>query len=140
MKRQIDIYLQEWKSNPSRKVLLIRGARQVGKTYSVRALGKSFKHYLEVNFESDRAIHQFFQYDLNPDEIRRNLAAYYNVPVTEGETLLFFDEIQACIDVAIHKIERQLHRKKEKQRDNKNGPSMDQVIGPAGPEAQEDVA
>ncbi len=97
MKRQIDIFLMDWKLNLSRKVLLIRGARQVGKTYSVRELGKSFKHYLEVNFESDRAIHQFFQQDLNPDEIRRNLAAYYNVPVNDGETLLFFDEIQACM-------------------------------------------
>ncbi len=50
------------------------------------------------------------------------------------------DEIQACIDAAVHKIERQLHRKKEKQRDNKNGPSMDEVVRPAGPEVQEDVA
>lgn len=50
------------------------------------------------------------------------------------------DEINACVDLALHKIERQLHRKKEKQRDNKNGPSLDQVVGPAGPEAQEDVA
>jgi uncharacterized protein len=97
MKRHIDKYLLEWKSNPTRKVLLIRGARQVGKTYSVRELGKSFRYYLEVNLESDKAVHHFFQYDLSPDEIRRNLSAYYNIPVIDGETLVFFDEIQACI-------------------------------------------
>jgi predicted AAA+ superfamily ATPase len=97
MKRHIDQYLLEWKSNPSRKVLLIRGARQVGKTYSVRELGKSFRYYLEINLESDKAVHHFFQYDLSPDEIRRNLSAYYNIPVIDGETLVFFDEIQACI-------------------------------------------
>lgn len=50
------------------------------------------------------------------------------------------DEIHACVDVAIHKIERQLHRKKEKQRDNKTAPSMDQVVRAEGPEVQEDVA
>jgi predicted AAA+ superfamily ATPase len=97
MKRHIDQYLLDWKSNPSRKVLLIRGARQVGKTYSVRELGKSFRYYLEVNLESDKAVHHFFQYDLSPDEIKRNLSAYYNIPVIDGETLIFLDEIQACI-------------------------------------------
>ncbi|NTV84099.1 MAG: ATP-binding protein [Bacteroidales bacterium] len=97
MKRQIHKYLLDWKLNQSRKVLLIRGARQVGKTYSVRELGKNFKYYLEINFESDKSVHQFFQFDLNPDEIIRNLSAYYDIPIIEGETLVFFDEIQACI-------------------------------------------
>jgi putative sigma-54 modulation protein len=50
------------------------------------------------------------------------------------------DELNACVDVAVHKIERQLHRKKEKQRDNKTGPSMDKVVGFVQPESQEDVA
>jgi predicted AAA+ superfamily ATPase len=97
MIRQIHTHLLQWKSDPSKKVLLIRGARQVGKTYSVRELGKTYKFYLEINFESDRKVHQFFQGDLNPVEIYRNLSAYYNVPIINGETLLFFDEIQACI-------------------------------------------
>ena len=50
------------------------------------------------------------------------------------------DEINACVDLAVHKIERQLHRKKEKQRDNKNGPSMNEVAGSTESETQEDVA
>lgn len=76
--------------------MLIRGARQVGKTYSVRQLAKEFPSYLEVNFELERSVHNFFEKDLNPDEICINLAAYYNVPVHDGQTLLFMDEIQAC--------------------------------------------
>jgi putative sigma-54 modulation protein len=49
------------------------------------------------------------------------------------------DEINACVDLAMHKIERQLHRKKEKQRDNKTGPGMKEVVGSTEPESQEDV-
>jgi hypothetical protein len=96
MKRFIDQELLQWKENPVRKPLLIRGARQVGKTYSVRQLAKSFTSYLEVNFESDRSVHAFFEKDLNPDEIAMNLSAYYNVPIKDGQALLFLDEIQAC--------------------------------------------
>jgi predicted AAA+ superfamily ATPase len=97
MKRSIDKDLIHWKDDPARKTLLVRGARQVGKTYSVRELGKSFRYFLEVNFESDREVHHLFEKDLDPDELSRNLSAYYTIPVKEGETLLFFDEIQSCL-------------------------------------------
>ena len=97
MKRFIDDDLARWKTDPNRKTLLIRGARQVGKTFSVRQFARSFDNYLEVNFESDREIKAFFDKDLNPDDICRNLSAYYNVPIHDGNTLLFFDEIQACL-------------------------------------------
>ena len=97
MKRFISKHLYSWKTDNKRKVLLLRGARQVGKTYSVRKLGKSFRYFLEINFESDRKIHQLFMGNLNPIEICNNLSTYYNIPITDGETLLFFDEIQACV-------------------------------------------
>jgi len=97
MDRIISNQLLSWKNKANRKVLLLRGARQVGKTYSVRELGKSFKYYLEVNFESDRTVHEFFQKDLDPKTIIENLSAYYAIPIVEGETLLFFDEIQTCV-------------------------------------------
>jgi len=87
----------EWKKNPYRKTLLLRGARQVGKTYSVREFAKGFKYYLEINFESDKSVHDFFKYDLNPDLICQNLSVYYDIPIVDGETLLFFDEIQTCL-------------------------------------------
>ncbi len=96
MERSIHQHLENWSTETNRKVLLLRGARQVGKTYSVRELGKKFEYFLEVNFESDRSIHHFFQGDLDVDEICQNLGAFYNIPVRSGKTLLFFDEIQAC--------------------------------------------
>ena len=97
MKRFINTHLNNWKTDNKRKVLLLRGARQVGKTYSVREFGKGFRYFLEINFESDREVHQFFTGNLNPEEICNNLSVYYNIPITDGETLLFFDEIQACV-------------------------------------------
>ncbi len=97
MKRAIETHLNNWVENPNRKVLLLRGARQVGKTYSIRELSKRFDHYLEINFEMDKSVHHFFSSDLNPDEICKNLSAYYNIPIADGKTLLFFDEIQTCL-------------------------------------------
>ncbi|MBI5298705.1 MAG: ATP-binding protein [Deltaproteobacteria bacterium] len=96
MKRIIDKELLLWKGNRDRKVLLVRGARQVGKTYSMRQLGKSFKHFVEVNFEELKDVRVFFDGVLSPDEIIRKLSVYFNTPINPHETLLFFDEIQAC--------------------------------------------
>ncbi len=95
MERFIHSQLLDWKNKTSRKVLLLRGARQVGKTWSVRNLAKGFKYYLEVNFEKDRAIRSFFAGDLDTSKIITLLSAYYDIPIIPGETLLFFDEIQA---------------------------------------------
>ena len=96
MKRTVYQHLLTWKQDPSRKVLLVRGARQVGKTYSVRELGKTFQNFLEVNFEANIDIHSFFNGPLNPKDICLKLAAYFSVPIVSGKTLLFFDEIQSC--------------------------------------------
>jgi len=96
MKRKIDAELKKWQSSNNRKVLLVRGARQVGKTYSLRKLGESFKYFLEVNFEENPQVGTFFKDSLNPLEINEKLSFYFNVPIKPGETLLFFDEIQAC--------------------------------------------
>ena len=96
MKRYISSFLMDWKREQGRKALLIRGARQVGKTYSVREMGKTFKHYLEVNFEEERAVKQFFVDSLNPSVLCQKLSAYFAVPIIAGKTLLFFDEVQEC--------------------------------------------
>jgi predicted AAA+ superfamily ATPase len=97
MKRQVNRHLEDWKTDPNRKPLLLRGAQQVGKTYSVREFAKGFKYFLEINFESDKSVHDFFNSDLNPDQICQNLSPYYDIQVIDGETLLFFDEIQVCL-------------------------------------------
>jgi len=96
MKRSIEKALNEWKQKAGRLILLLRGARQVGKTYSVRVLGRSFPYFLEINFEAQTQARVFFEGDLNCAEICERLAAYSGVPVVPGETLLFFDEVQAC--------------------------------------------
>jgi uncharacterized protein len=96
MRRAISSRLQEWKKEKNRKVLLLRGARQVGKTFIVRELGKDFTNYLEVNFEKNSDVKYFFEQNLDPVRICTNLSAYYNIPVVDGKTLLFFDEIQSC--------------------------------------------
>lgn len=97
LKRSIDLELKKWVQAKSRKPLLLRGARQVGKSSAVRNLAASFPYYLEVNFESDREVHAFFEGNINPMDICEKLSLYYNVPVKPGETLLFFDEVQMCI-------------------------------------------
>jgi predicted AAA+ superfamily ATPase len=96
MRREILDVLSDWKSEENRKVLLLRGARQVGKTYIVRELAKEFKHFVEINFEKNTETHSFFDQNLDPERICKNLAVYFRVPIIEGETLLFFDEIQSC--------------------------------------------
>jgi uncharacterized protein len=96
MRRLIINRLLKWKNATNRKVLLLRGARQVGKTYIVRKLAKEFRYFLEVNFEKDTDVHQFFEQNLDSFRICNNLSVYYGVPVKDGETLVFFDEIQSC--------------------------------------------
>jgi predicted AAA+ superfamily ATPase len=96
MKRAVFTTLLDWKRSKSRKVLLLRGARQVGKTFIVRQLSKEFSHFLEVDFEQNVDVRGFFEQNLDPERICVNLSAYYGIPVIEGETLLFFDEIQSC--------------------------------------------
>jgi predicted AAA+ superfamily ATPase len=84
----------QWKTSTSRMPLIIRGARQVGKTYSAAHLGKSFDNFIEINFERDHNATIVFEKDLHPDRIIRELAALIRQPIIPGKTLLFFDEIQ----------------------------------------------
>lgn len=98
MKRSIDKELVQWKNDPDRKILLVRGARQVGKTYSIRELGKTFKYFLEINFEEIPDAKTFFARTRNPGELCEKLSIYLDTPIVPGETLLFLDEIQACPD------------------------------------------
>lgn len=96
IQRKIDVELLEWKNNPMRKPLLLRGARQVGKSSAVRHFGKEFKYFAEVNFERHKAVKTFFHGDIDIRLIAQKIAKYINVPIEEGETLLFLDEIQEC--------------------------------------------
>jgi len=96
--RNIDADLLAWSKAKDHKVLLMRGARQVGKSSAVRHLGKNFKHFLEINFEEDEETCGFFEKgSLSPQPICEQLAIKYGTPIIPGQTLLFFDEIQACL-------------------------------------------
>lgn len=95
-KRKIDYMLEVWHKAPNHKPLLIRGARQVGKSTAVRQLGKSFKHFLEINLEKQPDLQQFFPDNINVKQTCQLLSVSTGVPVIPGETLLFIDEIQEC--------------------------------------------
>ena len=95
-RRNIDSQLEIWHNDPNHKPLLIRGARQVGKSTAVKQLGKSFKHYLEINLEKQPDLHQFFPYNIDVKRTCQLLSVSTGIPVIPGETLLFIDEIQSC--------------------------------------------
>jgi predicted AAA+ superfamily ATPase len=94
--RIIDNELVLWKEEENRKPLLLRGARQVGKSSSVRKLAEKFENFLEINFEKNRNAYRFFEGDLDVKEICANLSVQFQKPIIPNKTLLFFDEIQAC--------------------------------------------
>lgn len=96
LKRIIDHFLEKWKQDSSRKPLLIRGARQVGKTYSVRNLGATYLDFAEINLELQTDAQHVFEKDLNPVRICRELSLILRKPIVPGKTLLFFDEIQVA--------------------------------------------
>lgn len=94
--RRIDFALREWKNDKYRKPLLLRGARQTGKTTAVRNFGAAFDTFIEVNFEKDTSIAKIFDGDIDVKFICRQIEGATRKRIEPGKTLLFFDEIQAC--------------------------------------------
>jgi predicted AAA+ superfamily ATPase len=96
MKRKAERFLTDWKGRVGRKPLVLRGARQVGKTFLVENWGRQhFKSVLTVDLERERELHGLFSQS-DPARLLEELALLKRQPVTPGETLLFLDEIQAC--------------------------------------------
>ena len=96
MYRKIEKYLTDWKSSSYRKPLVVRGARQVGKTYTIEKFAKEqYKHYLRINLEQEGSLRHVFE-SLQPQDIINELTALYQVPIIDGKTLLFIDEIQVA--------------------------------------------
>jgi predicted AAA+ superfamily ATPase len=102
-KRNIDNDLLEWKNSESRKPLLLRGARQVGKSSAVRELGKKFEFFAEINFENKdhAAAKKIFEAHSNPKIIVDELSVIFETPIIAGRTLLFLDEVQTCTDAIL---------------------------------------
>ena len=94
--RLIDEHLREWAKEAERKPLLLRGARQVGKSSAIRHFGGSFRRFVEINFEKRPEYKSVFSANLDVTRIVAELAAIAGEPIVPGETLLFLDEIQEC--------------------------------------------
>ena len=96
MKRFILEKLQKWKDSPRRKPLILKGARQVGKTWVLQEFGKEFPDGCAYfNFDKDIEYKQFFESTKNVHRIMKNLSMASGQKITE-KTLIIFDEIQAC--------------------------------------------
>ena len=92
--RKIDHALLSWSGEKPLKPLMLRGARQVGKTTAVRNLSKRFKHFLEINFENKdhAAAKTVFAQHSDPQIICSELALLFGKPIVTGETLLFISD------------------------------------------------
>lgn len=102
LERKIDTFLAEWKKNPERKPLIIKGARQIGKTASVRAFGaKNYESVIEINFVLQKKFRAIFDDGYEVDTILKNISLLEPAwRFTPGKTLIFFDELQKCPDCA----------------------------------------
>ena len=97
MKRNVTEYLNDWKSSANRKPLILRGARQVGKTYILKEFGiVAFPRCHYVNFEGDERLGRIFEQDLKPDRILDELQFYLDQIINRRQDMVIFDEIQRC--------------------------------------------
>lgn len=102
LKRKIDKYLVEWKQNSDKKPLIVKGARQIGKTESIRNFANNnYKNVIEINFILQKQFQDIFDDGFEVDTIIKNISLRNpNLEFIPGETLIFFDELQACINCA----------------------------------------
>ncbi|MCI8790113.1 MAG: ATP-binding protein [Lachnospiraceae bacterium] len=102
LRRKIDRDLALWKSNPDRLPLIIKGARQIGKTESIRKFAKeNYAHTVEINFALQKQFLGIFENGFQVDTILKNISLLNpEFPLVPEETLIFFDELQACPNCA----------------------------------------
>ncbi|AWW27702.1 ATP-binding protein [Acetobacterium sp. KB-1] len=97
MKRKFEDVLISWKNKNSRKPALIYGARQIGKTTSIKYFGeKHFQNTIYINFELNRELAEDFQGNISPDFLIHRFEVYFGEKINKETTLIVFDEIQAC--------------------------------------------
>ena len=102
LKRKIDNYLIEWKNSQQKKPLIVKGARQIGKTESIRYFAKNnYKSVIEINFVLQKQYKDIFDDGFDVDTIIKNISLKNpNFDFIPGDTLIFFDELQDCINCA----------------------------------------
>ena len=91
----MDMYLRDWKDRKKHKPLILGGARQVGKTWSVDDFSKYFEYYIKIDFEENPEATSIFR-DNNIDRITSELSLATGTPIFDGKTLVFLDECQLC--------------------------------------------
>jgi len=97
MERKVNIFLKSWKDSRSRLPLILQGARQVGKTFSLLQFGKAnYQNVAYFNFENNPELNRVFAKDISPDQLLPQLMLISNQTIFEENTLIIFDEIQAC--------------------------------------------
>lgn len=96
LNRKVDSALLAWKDEPRHKPLLMRGARQVGKTTAVRQFAKRFDSFIEINLEKDDVVRAFIDKSFNIRDLLALIEVRYSKRIVPGKTLLFLDEIQRC--------------------------------------------
>ena len=98
LKRKVYDSLLKWKANRGKECLLIKGARQIGKTYLVEQFGKNeYESFIEINFLKQPELKTIFAGDLSSENIYKRISAFIpNIKLVEGKTLIFLDEIQKC--------------------------------------------
>ena len=98
LRRKITDELIKWKNDPDKMCLLVKGARQVGKTYSISDFGKkNYKNYIYINFETSAEKRRIFDGDLSIESLTRKLSVEFpRINLEPGRTLIFLDEIQNC--------------------------------------------
>lgn len=102
LKRKIDKYLTDWKNRPDRKPLIIKGARQIGKTCSVEWFaGQNYASVIEINFIEQKKYREIFNDGFEVDAILKNISLLNpELKFIPGNTIFFFDELQACPNCA----------------------------------------
>jgi len=102
LKRKIDDYLISWKANNDRMPLIVKGARQIGKTASIKMFAENnYKNLVEINFVLQKQYKSIFEDGFEVDTILKNISLINpDFDLVPGETLLFFDELQACPNCA----------------------------------------
>lgn len=102
LKRKIDIFLEEWRQDESRKPLIVKGPRQIGKTESIRNFGaKHYENVIEINFVEEPKYRQIIADGYKTADLIRNISRIDpEKQFVEGKTLLFFDELQAFPEIA----------------------------------------
>ena len=97
MKRKITEKLIAWKNNVNHKPLILQGARQVGKSYTLEEFGKAYyNNYVRVSLDLVPDVRNFLKENINPLEIIAYLESLYNTRIIPHETLIILDEIQDC--------------------------------------------